>query len=899
MSTAQHDTSPLVNHSRIIETCLKPARAALERTLISLRSDQAHAIPILIESMIRLQQIGALWQFFEGRLVEMGEHFHNLVNMLHKCYDSTGDDQLLVQAISLARESHSLHPPGHVHHASSCTHLAYTLKKRYQNTGNDQLLVEITEVDRELLSLCPPGHPEHRYSCDNLAQTLEIRYQSNGDDQLIIEAINLRREVLSSYPLGHSDRVGPCTNLIDSLKARYRSIRDDQFLIEAINIGRELLSLCPRGHPDREISCKNLAHSLQMRYGSTGDEQLLIESINLWRELLSLCPPGHKYRAWACTHLALLLKSRHTSTGDDQLIIETIQIERESLSLRPPGHPDREVSCTNLALSLWTHYGSTGDDQLLIESIDLRREVLSLCPPGHEHRARACINMALSLKTRYGSTGDEQLLVQAIDLERESLFICPQGHEYHLLSRMNLGHSLKICYGSNGDDQLLVEAIDHERASLSLCPPGHPDRAYCCANLASSLKTRYKSAGDDKLLIEAIHLQRESMSLWPPKHAERATLCTNLANSLRAHYESIGNRHILDEIHTLCQEGRLLEHRASRMWRLFSILIWLHLQPETAFFNPSTAIQFCSQGLEHHPDIASEAISAQIANLDRIWDVADKLCATHQADMVTVYKRLIGHLPFLINPVLDIESQLRALRLCSRIGPDACINAILAEEHSLGLEALETAQGMVWAQRLNYRDPQLTELPVELANKLESLLKAIAVPGTSANAPAKDRIVLTSRDVQHNRVTSVYALLQEIRAIPGLERFMLGEAYSELRSTASKHPVVVLVGARGYFYAILLKTEEQQCSLMPLTVTEKDLSNSCFINHAPRSTRGTQACNEEEMDADDNRGLKMSRPSQSTSTSQRMRYLWVSIVKPVLDQLGVQVCISLPWSFYV
>jgi hypothetical protein len=893
MNTSQEDVVPsLANRRRIMESCLKPAMVVLQRALMSVRVDQADAVPLLIESINRVAQTGAIWQFLDGHIAEMGDHCHNLANLLHDCYNTIGDDQLLIQAINLDRESLHLHPPGHPHRASSCISLADSLSHQYRDVKDDQLLTEMIALDREALSLCPLGHPEHEYSRKTLAHALEMRYERNNDDQLIIEAIGLRRELLSLCSLAHPGRAKLCTDLAQSLGARFQRTGNSQLLTEAIDYNREALSLCPPGHSDRRFSCRNLALSLEKCYEKSGDDELIIEATNLRREALSLCPPEHPDRAKWCIYLTHSLKQFYFKTGDSRLLTESIENARESLSLSPLGHPDRETSCTELALSLGDHYRATGNDQSLTEAIDLQREVLTLCPSGHEGRARACLNMSLSLKTRYGSTGDEQLLVESIELERELLPICPQGHKHHLFSRISLSTSLKMLHRSNGDDRLLIEAIDIERASLALCPPGITDRVICCTNLASSLKTRYRSTWDSQLLIEVIRLQREAMSIWPRNHTQRAMAITNLADSLKLYYEETGDQQLLDEIHALCEEGLRLERSAGRMWRLFSILVWLYTQPETAFFNASTAIQFFSRGLEHDSDIASEAISTHMKNLDSIWDVANKLNTSHHVAMATVYQRMTENLPLLINPVLDVQSQLRALRLCSQIGSDAYVNAILAEEHSLGLEQLEVAQGLVWAQRVHHRDPQLDELPAGLAAELKLLLRSMMVPGTVAETPTKNNETLTSRDVQHNRVTSLYALLQQIRAVPGLGRFMLGEAYSALQSTASTHPVVVLVGARGYFYALLLTAKEQSCSLISLNLTEIDLSHSDLLDHALRSQRGAQSCNGEMIETIDERGITVKRPDRTTAINHRMRYLWVNIVKPVLEKLGVQVCIA-------
>jgi hypothetical protein len=148
---------------------------------------------------------------------------------------------------------------------------------------------------------------------------------------------------------------------------------------------------------------------------------------------------------------------------------------------------------------------------------------------------------------------------------------------------------------------------------------------------------------------------------------------------------------------------------------------------------------------------------------------------------------------------------------------------------------------------------------------------------------------LTFRDTQHNHAAQVHVLLRQIRALPGLGRFMLGEDFDVLRSVASSHPVVVLIGSRGYFYALLLRPERHECILMPLTVKENELRTTSSQEYVARSPRGASAALGDCIELDSDRGVKTARVQLPSAASRWMQYIWLQIVKPILDQLGLEV----------
>jgi hypothetical protein len=556
------------------------------------------------------------------------------------------------------------------------------------------------------------------------------------------------------------------------------------------------------------------------------------------------------------------------------------------VALQPARHPDRKKSSEELANSLQKLYERTGDDRLLNEIINFQREVLASYPRDHEDHGLHCRNLSISLWTRYKRTGDDRLLDETIDLQRkaidlqdEAVFFNYGKRSIRALSYANLANSLWALYERSGNDYHLDEAIDLDRKALALRPPGDPHRASSCASLAISLMTRYERTREDQLRIEAINLEREAIALRPQGHPTRPLYCVNLAVSLTAHYEHSGDEDLLHQVVALANEivAVVNVHAA---WRVLSSLAWVHLQSTSSFYNVSEAVACLLRSLEHEPDNIFQAVTTLRAYIDDTWDHS---LSYERVELSVIYQRFVALLPLLASPALDLQPQLKALRECSHIGSDAFVNAALAGSPTVGFETLELAQGVLWSQSVHRRNPQLKDVPDHLASKLQHVLKNMEMRSASETSSS-----LAQRDAQHSHSSYLYTLVREIRALPGLDRFMLGETFETLRAVASHHPVVVLVSARDHYYAFAMAPWRTQGSvLVPLDLSDEDLQSLSSIPGATRLRRGGIA--QEETYASAKRApLKKTACSSSGPLDGQLSTLWHKVVKPVLDHLGLK-----------
>jgi tetratricopeptide (TPR) repeat protein len=615
----------------------------------------------------------------------------------------------------------------------------------------------------------------------------------------------------------------------------------------------------------------------------------LLRDIRNEREALAACPQGHPDRAMHAEGLGYSLYMRHSQIGDVTLLDEAIELEREALALRPPGHPDRALSCDNLAASLHKRYEQCGDLGLLDEAIELGREALALRPLDHPERARCCGNLGSSLHKRYEHCGDLGLLDEAIELEREALALRPPGHPGRALNCGNLALSLHERYKQCGDLSLLDETIELEREALALRPPGHPNRALGCANLAVSLHDRYRQCRDLDLLNKAIELDREALDLRPPGHPDRSHSCRNLSYHLIDYCRHTKDTAMLDEAIEIC--GHALEQGPSlESWRSFDLLSELHMIPDTSHFSLANALRYRDLSFGSDFDNVHDFIRYTSSSLSRVCDTSSAWASETPLQLCNMYAQLIDRLPLAAGFVLDTHSRLQTLKSTRHIGIYACVVAILAKQPSQAIELLDRAHGIVWAQALHQRDPQMEGAPPELAEELGDHLRAIAVPAPAQ--PGDSSHLARHQDARHKRSTRIQAILREIRAMPGLERFMLGTTYSSLRKAAHKHPVVVLVAGRGHAFALIMSNTTQDPPLaLRLELTSDDVSALRLSAEQAglRSRADMRGCEPEARLGLAPRTIKADVNHKSHKV---LAEIWHKVIKPVIDHLQLEVCTS-------
>jgi hypothetical protein len=137
-------------------------------------------------------------------------------------------------------------------------------------------------------------------------------------------------------------------------------------------------------------------------------------------------------------------------------------------------------------------------------------------------------------------------------------------------------------------------------------------------------------------------------------------------------------------------------------------------------------------------------------------------------------------------------------------------------------------------------------------------------------------------------------LLASVRCQPGYERFMMPESFADLIASSKRVDgyIVLVTASTDACDVILLGGPTSPIHLRLAALNVDQLEKMC------RSFR-TAVRNERSRQSDDaSRGMKkVPASSESSSPSADeivLSDLWNTLAKPIIDSLGLKVCLSLP-----
>jgi hypothetical protein len=436
-----------------------------------------------------------------------------------------------------------------------------------------------------------------------------------------------------------------------------------------------------------------------------------------------------------------------------------------------------------------------------------------------------------------------------------------------------------------GTTTFLNEALQFGREALRLRPIGHPKRAIACGNLSLSLKKLYNQSRDMALLKEALELEREALRLRPLGRPERALSCVNLAAMLRGAFERSGNCLLLDEARLLCTQAiKECALSPSEHILLRVQLAYIQALPAYTSCDPSAAVSILLETLQHRAGLIPH-----FHDISGALSLCAKATVSREDNLrlLTVYRALIEVLPEMASVVAHKVSRLHRWREAENLPVEAFIQALKVNEFLLGIELLEQGRAVLWSQTLAMPGGELKGLTDVWKTQLQALLQFMKSFAEQGDVQQFD---LARRDWAYASYGRLQVLLKEIRESPGLERFMRGPSYSELAQVASSHPVIILAADDSACHAIIISSAYASPMYLVLdTIMASDIES---LGHHVRGLDLNVRTKSELATAAGLRGIAIDR-RQGDPASRRLqkalKTLWLGIVKPVLNQLGLEV----------
>jgi tetratricopeptide (TPR) repeat protein len=650
-------------------------------------------------------------------------------------------------------------------------------------------------------------------------------------------------------------------------------------------------------------------------------------------------PPGHPSRDQALYYLASALrdvKYKDASERRHQLT-ESISLSRDALQLRPVGHPERYKCLTSLSISLAQFYKLCADQQVLEEMIAVQRQVVQMIPPGHDLGREMLAILATGLRMSFEQCGRIDRLTEAISLFRESLLLHPTGHSnrYHVMD--NLASTLSLSAQLHGASELFFESISLQRDALELVPATHPDRWRIMGNLSEGLMQAYRyGCGSSETITEAVNLHRESLHVQELRdfplldvnmselakclavrfdlHQAREDLLEAISLQRRAlHLRSIEHRHRPQSLNRLanylCRPEYQSWSEALSLFReglalcpsgfanrapMLSDMSKCFLESSSPFFELTEGIALLHEALSDQFCHLNFRLKSAILDLRRVEKAysasADGLRATGDNDVAGrifgLYVNALGLLPRVANFGLDHRTRLQALIGSDEISRNAAAWAVRLGGIPRAVEMLEEGRGIFWSQTLHLRAAQFDGVHIEDRLELKRLLHLLEISARRSHSSDMS-VQQREQDLESRRKMNeeAEALITTIRGHPGLARFLMPAAFSDLVSALPDEYVVIINSSTLGHHALLLNGVTGLTISMELQAFQRDFDSEAIraqVDHNALCERSSEA------PWDDTRALKVSG-RRVNSLDDTLTLMWSSIVRPVLNELGITV----------
>ncbi|KAJ6563049.1 TPR-like protein [Mycena vulgaris] len=803
---------------------------------------------------------------------------------LHCRFEQLGEPADLTRSVLLQEVVVSLTPDGHRSKGNSLNTLAGILRTRFEQLGDPDDLSKCLSLQQDAISLIPDGHPDKLFCLNNLANSLSIRFEHLGDPNDLSKSLLLQEDAVSLIPDGHPDKPLYLNNLANSLRIRFERLGDLTDLNKSLSLQEDVVSLIPDGHPDKPLYLNNLANFLRIRFERLGDLTDLNKSLSLQEDAVSLTPDSHPNKPKWLNNCALSLRIRFERLGDLADLSKSLSLQEDAVSLTPDGHAERPKWLTNLALSLYIRFGRLGDLNDLSKSLSLQEDVVSLVPDGHPEKPHFLNNLACSLRRRFDRLGDLNDLRKSLSLQEDSVSLAPDGHPGKPKWLNNLSNSLLTRFERLGDLNDLSKSLSLQENAVSLTPDGHAEKPKWLNNLASSLRIRFERLGDLNDLKKSLSLQEDAVSLTPDGHADKPIYLNTLACSLHIRFEQHGDLNDLSKSLSLQEDvvSLIPDGHPDKALSLNDFANFLHTRFEQLgeqcdldqmFLHLSSAAQ-SSTG---PTDVRFKAASR--------WAQAAR-SAGHPS-VLDAYQVALDLLPELAWLGLSISDRHHHILTAGQLVRDAAATAIAHGLPEQAVEWLEQGRSIIWGQFLSLRTPvdDLQEKYPTLANELTCLSTQLAQAGTrgrllEADDSSAQQSLQSIANQAHANAQKRAELLTQIRQLEGFERFLMPKLISELSPAAQKGPVVILnVASTCCDALVLLPDPGDGVKHIPLpNLTPKsgeDLTES-LRNLVPSAARSERLFGKQEA-----------IPGRKENFAKILSELWVQLVKPILDALGI------------
>ncbi|KAJ5626997.1 CHAT domain-containing protein [Penicillium herquei] len=718
------------------------------------------------------------------------DRLFDLSLLLHYKFLRVGEEEYLYQAIRICNETIAAIPSSQVDKkAEQLAYLSSLLGDKFTRTADIADLEQAIRLSKEARET-PMANEEIAMNIRaGLITLLNYQFWQTGDCSKLDEAISISLSM--EEKLSARSEPGPLAHCMHDLSVlfsdRYVHTGDMASLERAIETGQRATKMWPCGSPDRYRPFYSLAHSLSKRFQRTRELPDIQEALGLLQEALEMTSSGAAIHAQIMHEMSRCLSIKFDHTGALADLTEAIRVSRAVVKVTPFKHIDRAARLSNLGSYLLNRYARSSSISDIEEAIQVSQQAVEALP--------------------FDSVNKPLLL-------------------------SNLGNCINTLYLHSGKVQDLEASIATHKNAVDTAPPGLEERGNFLFKLSMSIGQKYLRDGSSETAQEAMSIAKQAINETPSDHPSQATYFQTLATLLRARYS---NGISVTKAHSMCREGCSNELEEALTGPVQDIIeakkyLLLAFKHPTA---PTRARILASRDLLSLPEI--------LDNLEEAYQISEEA---------------VNLIPLLTPRSFENTDKRHLLSAAVGISSNAAAIAISAGKDPIcAVRLLETGRGIILntlfdrseQSSLEKEHPRLAESFHRLREQLDEMPSS----NTSSILSANDRAP-KSEPVDHEAIKSqVNSILQEIRALPKFERFLITATESEICQAASLGVIVIV---------------NISCHRCDALIIE---------------TTGIQSMRLERLSQEE-----LQKRSNDLHSLDTLGWLWDTIVNPVLNKLG-------------
>lgn len=798
---------------------------------------------------------------------DRGARLRELSCCFHERFGLLGVPADLEKAIQHGTEALAATSPGHPDRASMLGYLSSYLFSRYQSVGELIDLDQAITQDEEVIELLSAHPMLATYLC-TLSERYHLRFlrlESLADLQ---RAIELGEQALTVTTLGDPGRSQMLCDMASYLADRFEQLGAKADLDLAIKRGEEGVSTTSGDLSDRGNRLRDLASHFHRRYLLTGEVGDLEQSIEMGEAAVELIPATDRGRAGLLSHVGQAFYDRYKRLGVSTDLERGIGFAEQAVSASDMDGHSKARRLNSLSCYLARRFEWLGALTDLDRAIQCAESALPMIPSDHCHRP----NMLQDLSSRYyrrferfGALGDLQRAIQSCE---EALASMPDfPNRVPMLG--NLSGYLVKRFGRLGALDDLEKAIVYGAEAIKSPVLDYPDRAGTLGNLATCLCTRFTLAGEVADLEEATQHLQAAVDLLPLGHFIRSNTLHNLATCFQTKFKHSGVLTDLDMAIQWYQEALVAAPPDYFNRGRTLIALGLALRSRSGhtgivedtersrsidvFLQAWQCLQ--SPPLERIHAARMSAVTMLLGFQPR-WDDSGRLL-----------EKAVNLLPMVSPRFLERDDQQYMLCMLRQLAAHAAsilLHSGVTPAHCLML--LELGRGIITGLTIDCRSNlpryHLREENTEYAEIFDSLNRLrIEIDSWPTDQHTMGHRIKTSQALDET--------LDDIRRLPGLERFQLPPVPEDIMAMAREGPIVIF-NSNQFRHDALIVT----CA----SIKAVPLLNLEYYDVKKRMRQLTRELVH---------GARSSYPSRNEQMNEHLLWLWDAAVEPVFQELGL------------